>query len=242
MIKDSSQLVGVVSAKSNLEVLSAISHDLKLPLQSILGISSLLEDDLTAEELKEQSARLQLLASRGLELIDGLLLAGQVRAEQVSLELAPINLASVAETVAQKLRPLALRYGRDIQINPSESLTPAMANQIAVVHCMAGILDSVVRSSHSEVIEVLIHNQLDSVMLTIRDDGQPFNDSSIRRILRGLGYSTQPAKVLPSSSGLAIYVAAVLSEAMDGRLAAYTKNGKRAISLAFNQSTQLNLL
>jgi signal transduction histidine kinase len=93
-------------ANQNLEAFSySVSHDLRAPLQSIMGFSELLIDrfgDALGEDGRKYLDRVCTSTGQMADLIEGLLALGRVL--KADLKREPIDLSSLAEAVAQQFR------------------------------------------------------------------------------------------------------------------------------------------
>lgn len=229
--------------KSNeLDLLRVVGHELKTPLTHIALLSRLLKaGEFTAEELPEQLARLEMNSSHMLKLIDSMLLAGQIETQQVSLVLEPINVASITHSVVSKLQPLAARHNRDLHVVQKGSLAPAALNREAFEAALYGVLDTVVRTSHSEVVDVVMSQRGDSVLLTIRDDAEKTSKHATQKALQSIGKRSQLMKQLPGSAGLSLYVAQIVSTAQAGSFTMQHQKNKRVLSFNMVRSNQLQL-
>jgi K+-sensing histidine kinase KdpD len=232
-----------IVTKSNTDLLRVVANELKLPLTNIQATASMLSHKQFDEaEIAEQNQRLLINSLQALDMVDGILLAGRVQTEQTSLDLKAINASSVARAVVLELEALAARYDRIIRLSVSDNLSLASADSGALRISLSAMLASLIRSSTSEVIEVLVHNRMNWVMITLRDEGQSITNQTVKTILSNLGRSVQPAKSLPSTSGLGVYVSSVLIDAMNGKFDAYTSDSKRAITFSLQKTEQLSLL
>jgi K+-sensing histidine kinase KdpD len=232
-----------IVTKSNTDLLRVVANELKLPLTNIQATASMLSrNQFDESEVAEQNLRMLINSVQALDMIDGILLAGRVQTEQTSLDLTAINASSVARAVILELDGLAARYDRTIRLQVSDNLSLASADSGALRTSLAAMLASLIRSSTSEVIEVLVHNRMNWVMITLRDEGQAITNQTVKSILNNLGRSVQPAKALPATSGLGVYISSVLLEAMNGKFDAYTSENKRAITYSLQKTEQLSLL
>lgn len=228
---------------SNTDLLRVVANELKLPLTNIQSTASMLVNgQFATEEISEQNARLLINSLQAVDMIDGILLAGRVQTNQTSLDLTAINISSVARQTLEDLEGLAARYDRTLRLQVSDNLALASANHEALKTSIGVMLSSLIRSSKSEVIEVLVHNRLSKVMITLRDEGEVISNQTVKMVLDRLGRSAQPAKSLPSSSGLGVYISTILMQAMDGKFDAYTVGTKRSITFSLQKTEQLTLL
>lgn len=229
--------------KGDTDLLRVLATELKSPLLHMAGIAQLLRTEKLSEEtLDEQYIRLELSSNHMLQLVDSLLLAGRVDSLQTQLELEPINLSSITQSTLQTLQPLAIRYGRSIHItHKGRSLAPVSANREAVEHSLYCVLDTIIRSSQSEVVEIVMQQKANQVDLSIRDDGYKISKRALEAGLASLGKRTQFMKQMPATAGLSLYVANVLTRAQLAQFRVQNHKNKRVVSFSFIRSQQLQL-
>ncbi len=228
---------------SHLDLLSSVAYELKQPLITISGLANMLQsDDFSEVEVSEHHKRIELSSDRMLRILDGLLLASKVDQDQISLELEPANVGSIVLDVTDDMSSIGLRLGRTLRVVQTGRLQPAVINRAALRSSLFSMIDTVLHTSESEVIDILVHHQVDRIMVTMRDDGELISSQIINRTLSRLGRSSQPINELPGVSGMSVYITHVLSEAMEGDFKISFSGGKRVVSLAYPQSQQLELV
>jgi len=90
--------------------LAAMSHELRTPLNSILGFSQLLDADAggpLGEKQRRFVRNIEVSGRHLLSLINEVLDLSKVAAGQLDIDLTEVDVAAVAETAAEALRPLA---------------------------------------------------------------------------------------------------------------------------------------
>ncbi len=228
---------------TGLDLLRSVGNELKLPLMQISNAASMLADgDYEEHERVEQYEQLELSSRHMLHIIDSVLFAGQVDTRQTMLRLEPTNVASVVHSVVQECRELAKKYEKRLTMRITQELSPAAVDPVALRHSLFGLIDMLVRSTESDYVEVLIHHQTDSVMITLRDNGPPISIKQIQSAFKRLGKATRPVKQLPNTTGMAFYVAFSLSRAMGGDLTIKRTGGERRLSLSLPLSQQMELM
>lgn len=219
-----------------------MAQELKVPLMHVKGISELLRQGIDDEAVRnEQYVRLGLSTERMLRLIDAYIFTEQIVAKRLSLEIEPVNVAQIAHQVVADLKPLALRYETSLSLTITKAMHPAAINSVALTHALYGLLDVAIRSTQSEVIAVSVQHKGGDVVVAIFDDGDPISSTAIKGITKRLGVTFQPSKHFAAGTGLSIYVADCLTEAMGALFAMQHKSGKRTISVTMQQSSQLSL-
>ena len=209
----------------------------------IANAASLLQaEDFTEEQRNAQYEQLEMSSRRMLQIIDSVLFAGQVETQQTALSLEPTNVASVVHGVMIDCDELAKRYDKQVTLRITQELSPAAVDKVALKYSLFGLLDMLIRSAESNNVSILIHHQADSVMITMRDNGPAISMKQIQTAFKRLGRTTRPIKQLPSTTGMAFYVAYSLSKAMGGDLIIKQSGDERRLSLKLPLSQQMELV
>ena len=94
------------------QFLSRVSHELRSPLNTIIGFGELLSfSDITAEHREWMSMMLK-AAHQLLQLLDEVLEISRIEAEQLSLSIEAVQIQDVIADALELIRPLALSRGR----------------------------------------------------------------------------------------------------------------------------------
>lgn len=118
---------------------ASVSHDLKSPLNSILGFAELVgQEPLT----RAQRESLDLILKRGRELlalIETILDAARVEAGQLTLAPKPVDVASLVTESIRKARELAAEAGGEITVEIADDL-PAVPVDVAYITRAVGTI------------------------------------------------------------------------------------------------------
>jgi len=105
--------------------LANMSHELRTPLTAIIGYSELLMDDLEIDMFdpdsgQEDLARINSAGQHLLLLVNSILDLSKLEAQEMELNISPVDIHSLLDTVIYLVRPLAERQQNQIVINPPE--------------------------------------------------------------------------------------------------------------------------
>jgi len=156
------------------EFLATLSHELRSPLNAIVGWTHVLRQSLASSELAPAVETIERNALAQAKLIDDLLDMSRIMAGKVELTLARTVFAEIVEAAADALRPVAEAKGVGLSVN-----TGAAAN--VLISCDAARLQQVVTNLLGNGIkftpeggrvetEVAVKDQ--EVRLVVRDTGQ----------------------------------------------------------------------
>lgn len=212
--------------------LSAAAHDLKTPLATVHYLaSSLLDSEISLSELeqKEYLWRIQLSMQRGLQLIEGLTYA--YNSAQLELDLEPVNVSLVCEDVLHELYPLTKRMAQTIELRTPRAGTLALAHHTVLRSVITNLCDNALKHNPPEShVTVRVASLDNTICVSVRDNGPQISLKEYRTLKQRLGKQVYPLSGRVGSSGLGLYVASQLAEAMHG-----------GISMVRHQSSGLTL-
>ncbi|MBF9014674.1 MULTISPECIES: hybrid sensor histidine kinase/response regulator [unclassified Oceanispirochaeta] len=151
------------------ELLHVLCHDLANPFTSILGVLSILEDDLP-DELDYYFKLLQSAANNGTEVIN---LVRQMRqASEKGIDLESLNLKEMLEESISMLRQRITDKKLDVEINVDQSLQVQAEKTSLINSVLNNLMTNAVKFSYShEKIRIDAEEKGDGIVLSIRDYG-----------------------------------------------------------------------
>ncbi|GGY54566.1 ATP-binding protein [Parvularcula lutaonensis] len=212
--------------RARAEFLRSASHELKTPLNAIIGLSDVLreEKDGTDVLLSEVANASDHLLSTLNTMLD------THRLDEGELELAdePVHLAEHLKGVVEIPAPNVARKGLDFKVEidvPDDLVTRGDANRLRQV-CL-NLLDNAVRFTKQGHVafSARIENET-SIVLVIEDTG--IGISKARRSSVFTRYSSQPEhkSAVAGGIGLGLSLTKTLTELMGGEIALHTELGK----------------
>jgi signal transduction histidine kinase/CheY-like chemotaxis protein len=187
------------------EFLATLSHELRNPLNVILGYSELL---LRMKEI-EQSPRLAQMgealrrnAQSQSQLINDLLDLSRLQRGKISLNQETVSLPAIIDNAVETVRTDAATKGVEIRLHASEQLLLVEGDRLRLQQIAWNILNNAVKFTPSGGrIEISLNNEGDSAALVVADTGQGIDpsflphvfemfrqaDGSNRRLHGGLG-------------------------------------------------------
>jgi PAS domain S-box-containing protein len=201
--------------------MARLSHELRTPMNAVLGFTQLLDDDVAEPPTERQRTRLQRIRDAGtalLAMIDDVLDLARLDTEDDSRVVAPLPVAEVVNEVVTMLAPLATRHGQQL-----------------VLGCLPAA--ERVRGDRRRLVQALAHGTAQ----LLRDGGEPGSvriDATVRagqagpevvfevrvegQVRTGLfeAQAGAGARAGDSSVGTGLSLARSLAEALGGGLAA----------------------
>lgn len=185
---------------------------------------------------------MELSAKHGMQLVESLAFA--FHAAQDQLELEPVNVMNVCDDTLQAMKPLARQLSQTIDLTYTAQAPLALAHYGALKSVVANLCDNALRHNPPEshvAMRVMMSNR--GVRITVKDEGPQLRINEYRRLQSKLGKELQPLGERGGSSGLGLYIAAQLMNAMQGALR-MTRHRDKGItfSLDLPPSHQLSLI
>jgi len=214
--------------KTRSDFVATASHELRTPLAAVYGaVRTLRRDDVQLSEL-DRAQFLEMIeseATRLARIVDQILLAGQLDAEAVELELTECNPADVAAGVIESAEthlPDSISLSLDAEEPPQIACDPNKLRQVLV-----NLVDNAVKYSPGGGEVVLrVRGDNGNCRIDVLDEGLGIPSGEQSRIFEKF-YRLDPQQTHGvGGSGLGLYICRELVERMDGRLTVESELGK----------------
>lgn len=234
------------SAFDSMQGLVAAAHELKTPLAIISHLASALEDDSLSTQAQRTVAlqRIQMSAERTMRLVQELTTSYRLSEGQtsLSLKLRPININHICEDVAHEITPFADSQGQKLNLRLGRSRL-VVGDRELLGSVLFNLLDNALRHNPPDtVVDMAMHRRSETVRVNIHDNGPGLLPSDVSRLRQRLGREIQPIVTRSSGSGLGLYIASQLAQAMGGSIGVGRANQGADFHVDLLYSRQLSLL
>jgi two-component system OmpR family sensor kinase len=212
------------------EFIANASHELRTPLFSLGGFLELIAsdevDETTRREfigtMQEQVERLQRLATDLLDL-------SRLDAGHLSLELEPVDVARVAEELAEEFAAVALSSDHPIEVASSDGAVEALADETRTLRIGRALLDNAIRHTPGGTPIRLSADRVDGrAVLSVEDAGPGIPPEQALHVFERF-HRVEGGHA--SGSGLGLAIARELADAMGGRVALESASGRTVFAL-----------
>lgn len=148
---------------------ASVSHDLKSPLNAILGFSEITRSDPSLHVPQQES--LDMIHKRGKELlilVETILDAARVEAGQLHLEIADHDLNDLLESALNKAQELTSEANVLTRLEVASEIPVVGADQLRLSHALATFLAHARRTAERESLRVLVECEPKSDRPTLR--------------------------------------------------------------------------
>ena len=225
------------------QLIASVAHELKTPLSLISGLAHQLQqpqvDVLRAQTYLE---RIQFSSDRLLSLVDSILRGYELKQQAFELHLEPLSPLLVMEEVAHELEPHARKQAQAIVIKSSRQKPLVIADRSCLHATLFNLLDNAIKYTKPEhTIELEARLKRDYGQLAVKDYGVGIKKADVKKIFSQFGKSQRPIPAHASSTGLGLYIAKQLTEAMHGTLELTRRRDGSSFLVNLQLSHQLNL-
>lgn len=203
------------AVQSKDQFLASVSHEIKTPLTSVLGLAAVLGDEeghLSEDDQRELIGMIRRESQEVADLVEDLLVAGRAEIDQVKVSREPVHLAEEIENV------LKSRLGseeRDVFVASSLHHV-ALADPARVRQILRNLLTNALRYGGPEI-TVTTHRDGPEVTLVFSDNGDGIPPEHRKRIFDPY-HRGQKGANRHDSVGLGLAVSRQLARLMDGDL------------------------
>ena len=130
------------------EFLSNVSHELRLPLTSIIGFSELLLDRIPGNLTQDQDEYIRNIQESGhhlLEIINNLLNLSKLRAGKMEIHLHPFDLASLIDGIKRTVAPLVTKKGVSLEVRLDPETTELYTDEGKVKQILLNLLSNAIK-------------------------------------------------------------------------------------------------
>jgi PAS domain S-box-containing protein len=212
-----------VAEKANLaksEFLSSMSHELRSPLNAILGFAQLMESD-SPSPTPTQAESITQIVNAGwylLELINEILDLAAIESGKLSISLEPVSLNEVLLECQSMVEPLALRRSVRMSFPATGGDFHVHADRTRIKQVLINLLSNAIKYNMvggSVVVDCSAQATTGSVRITVSDTGPGLPPDKLTQLFQPFNRLGQEATG-EEGTGIGLVVSKRLVELMDG--------------------------
>jgi signal transduction histidine kinase/DNA-binding NarL/FixJ family response regulator len=212
------------------ELLGIAAHDLKNPLQVIMGFASLIQEVKTLDEAQSNARAIERSSERMLKLIKDLLETATLDSGKLELSKTPVNVAKLLRTVAEHNRPNAEKKSQTISLDLDETAVADLDLE-RMREVFENLISNAVKYSPvGKRIQVrLVRTSETSVQIAVKDEGQGLTEADKEKLFGKFQRLSARPTGGESSTGLGLSIVKQLVELHGGTVRAESEGkGKGA--------------
>lgn len=222
------------------ELLERISHEIRIPMNSILGLSHLASEHAGDQRLvQENLAKLDASARFLLLLFDDILNLSQLESGKTVWSGEAAWLDDFFEELCQEVSGEAKKKDVGFSVEKrGDFRVSCVFDQKKLYRAIFNILDNAVKFTQPEgcvtfVAEKLRESETEVLLrLEIRDNGKGMDDKFLPHMFEPFAQEDEGSTTLNGGSGLGLAISKCIIEGMGGQLDAYSKKGQGTTLIA----------
>ncbi len=212
---------------SGMEVISTVSHELRSPLTSVKGYTSLLLsrwDRLGDDQKKAMLEQVHHDADRVTRLVNELLDISRLETGHLQLRFQTVALGAIASSVVEKV---TMEYPElECGLDFAENFPPVLADPDKVEQVLTNLVENAAKYASLKGMTVSGAVSCDSVSVAVADTGEGIPLADLPHVFTKF-YRRDQGR--PSGSGLGLWISRGLVEAHGGRLDADSVVGQGSV-------------
>lgn len=155
------------------EIIAIVSHDLRAPLQVLLGHGRLLQDTDLSDEQKISTEAINRQGRKILDLVESLLERGKGEQARVSIDPVRLDAAQLCKDVTSELTILAKQRGKTLRSETPESLM-MLGDEVKLAEIFQNLITNALDHARTTVLvrtQRLRRPDGDQVRISVQDDG-----------------------------------------------------------------------
>lgn len=213
--------------KSNF--LSTISHELRTPIHSIQGFSSLMRDsDNVDEEMKQKFIEVILTESKRLgDLINDLISLAEIEYGAIVLARRPTDLSALIEKALDRYKPEAVEKKINFQLLIPASLPEVTVDSNRLLQSVEHLIENAIKfTPFKGEIKIEVANMKNSVEIMVTDSGEGIPVKFHERIFDKFYQIDQSTTRAVEGAGIGLSLARHIVELHGGTISVLSKEGE----------------
>ncbi|HUF59827.1 MAG TPA: ATP-binding protein [Actinomycetota bacterium] len=235
LVKARDEAESASHAKS--EFLSRASHELRTPMNAILGFGQLLEMSELSDRDRERLAHLLRGGRRLLRLINDILDISKVQGGDLSLSLEPVSVPEVVSHAVASIRPAAETAGIDLVVRTS-SEEFVLADRQQLLHVLSELISNgVAFNGPGGDVSISWSHAEGRMCIRVVDTGSGIPPADLAGVFAVFEHAGPRVSDDEEGTGLGLPLCKALVEAMGGTIALESEVGRgTSVSLEFRSS------
>lgn len=210
--------------------LTGISHELRSPLNAVLGYAQLLEKDPAIPAHRRDALGVIRRSGEHLaDLIEGLLDISKIEAGRLDLHRDQVRLDPLLEQLVHMFRLQAEAKGLQFEYHCQDTLPPVVrTDEKRLRQILINLLSNAIKYTASGRVSMTVKYRSDVAEFTIEDSGEGISPDDQQRIFRPFERVRRPGEQV-SGTGLGLTITQLLTDIMGGDISLQSTPGKGSI-------------
>ena len=199
--------------------LANISHDVRTPMTTVIGMADLLLDQQISDEQKEMLETIRSSGKHVTELLNDLLDLSKVESGQLTIEQKPVSIKQIIEETLSAYRPILANHHLELRVDiarlPDRKF---MADGVRTRQVFDNLLSNAIKFTTDGFVSVRVELDGDEFVIEISDTGCGIEKSLLSVVFDPYTQSTPTSSRRVRGAGLGLAISRKLTMTMGGSL------------------------
>lgn len=221
--------------KSKEQFMLSLTHDLKSPLSSIIGFTSMMEkDDEVSPRHQKYLQNITRASEHIRKLINDLLDLARLESGKLTIEQLPFNLKTLIDDIVEGFRPQALAKNIDLQLQSNISPLEIYKNDpVRITQILGNLISNAIKFTEEGLVLVkvtasIFSEKIDQVKMDVIDTGIGISEEHVQLIFEEFARVTTTKKQY-EGTGLGLAITKRIVNLLHGTLHLESKPGKGSV-------------
>ncbi len=214
------------------DFLANMSHELRTPLNSILGMTQLLDQQLTKPENKEMFQTIQISAHSLLKIVNDILDLSKIEAKEVQLEYIGFDIMEIVNHTVKAMKPLANKKTLDIHYETDDKEMLVLGDPLRFERIFTNLVGNAIRYTQQGGITIKVKRRKGNTPRQIKlyceiiDTGLGIAKDRQRNIFEKFSQADTSDTRVYGGTGLGLTITKELVELMGGNIGLESEAGE----------------
>jgi signal transduction histidine kinase/CheY-like chemotaxis protein len=214
------------ASRAKSRFLAVVSHEVRTPLNGILGMTHLLLETPLSQEQQTYTRAVKSSGEALLGLIEEILDFSKIEAGRIELEEAPFDLVELVTDVVELLSPRAQAKGIEIAAQFSANLPGAVCGDaLRLRQVLLNLAGNAVKFTDQGGVAVIVECAGEQIKFSVRDTGPGIDTDAQARIFEEFEQGDGTLARKHGGTGLGLAIASRIVERMGGEIALSSMDG-----------------
>jgi PAS domain S-box-containing protein len=212
--------------------LSSMSHELRSPLHSIIGFTSVLLEGLEGDLTPVQQEHLRVVADASqhlLAIINDLLDMSRIEANEVSLDSGTVSVRRLLNKIMQRFRLQAQSKGLELKLVEAAGDLMIVGDERRIEQIVMNLVSNAIKFTDQGRVQVTSRIDARVLRIEVSDTGPGITREDQARLFRYFSQIPPMRGRLNEGTGLGLAIARGLAEAMGGRVSLESEPGRGSV-------------
>jgi hypothetical protein len=201
------------------QLLSRVSHEMRTPLNGIMGVSNMLRPYLASEEGKRLNSIIQSCGHSLSSVVDDLLEVSKLSQQKFELQASETELRPFISELWQFFELQISEKNLTPQLHLSDDLPQyVLLDQQRIKKVLSNLLSNALKFTRDGSVELRVEYENSELMISVIDSGVGIDPVSARSIFEPFEQSSRSRDENSTGTGLGLYITKMIVEHMGGRI------------------------